>query len=154
MTQGIKAALEHLENAIQDINPKSEVDSGFVAIRRGDGYTVDLNERSFQNRFFELSIAIFPQDDGAAGLSGRKRCRIDCRVRYEIPADYGYLSRMIGEDVSDLIETLKNPDYDLVNTGILSVIPIQPTFESIADISGERVAHILTVPFDLLFLES
>ena len=154
MTQGIRSALQHLENTIELMTPKTDVNNTFVAIQRGDGYTVELNERSFQNRFFELTIGDFPTDDGATGISGRKRCRINCRVRYEIPADYSYLARMIGEDVSNLIETLKDPDYDLVNTGILSVIPIQPTFESIADISGERVAHILTIPFDLLFLEA
>lgn len=154
MSQGIKAALEHLENTIMAIVPKTDLNNSFVAIQRGDGFTLDLDERSFNNRRFELTIDIFPIDDGATGLSGRKRTRVDLRVRYEIPTDYGYLSRMIAEDVSKLIETLKDPTYDLENTGIISVIPLQPTFEPIADINGARVAFILTIPFDLLFLES
>jgi hypothetical protein len=61
---------------------------------------------------------------------------------------------MIAEDSSNLSDTLKEPDYDLENTGIISVIPDQPTFESIADQNGNRIAFILTLPFDLLFLES
>jgi len=144
MSQGIKAALEHLENTIMSITPKTDLNSSFVAVQRGDGFTVD----------FELSIDLFPFDDGMTGLSGRKRTRVDLRVRYEIPTDYSYLSRMIAEDVSKLSDTLKEPDYDLENTGIVSVIPYQPTFEPIADINGARVAFILTIPFDLLFLES
>ena len=154
MSQGIKAALEHLENTIMSITPKTDLNSSFVAVQRGDGFTVDLDERSFNNRYFELSIDLFPYDDGMTGLSGRKRTRVDLRVRYEIPTDYSYLSRMIAEDVSKLSDTLKEPDYDLENTGIISVIPYQPTFEPIADINGARVAFILTIPFDLLFLES
>lgn len=154
MSQGIKAALEHLENTIMSITPKTDLNNSFVAVQRGDGFTVDLDERSFNNRRFELAVDLFPTDDGATGITGRKRTRIDLRVRYEIPTDYSYLSRMIAEDVSKLIETLKDPTYDLENTGIISVIPLQPTFEPIADINGARVAFILTIPFDLLFLES
>jgi len=153
MSQGIFAALEYLENEIQDIDPKTDSHSGFVAIRRGDGFTIDLEERAHQNRYFEMSISTYPIDDGQAGLSGRKRARIDCRVRYEVPVDYAFLTRMIGEDSSAIIDALKEPDYDLVNTGIISVIPLQPTFESLTNTTGERVAHILTLPFDLLYLE-
>ena len=154
MSQGIFAALEYLENEIQDIDPKTDAHSGFVAIRRGDGYTLDIEERAHQNRFFELTIATYAIDDGQAGLSGRRRARIDCRVRYEIPTDYGFLTRMIGEDSSAIIDALRAPEYDLVNTGIVSVITLQPTFESITNVTGERVAHILTLPFDLLYLEA
>jgi len=154
MSQGIFAALEYLENEIQKIDPKTDSHHGFVAIRRGNGLTLDLEERANQNRYFEMQIAIYPSDDGQAGLSGRKRSRIDCKVRYEIPTDYGFLTRMISEDTAALIDALKAPEYDLINTGIVSVITLQPTFESITNINGERVAHILTLPFDLLFLEA
>mgnify|MGYP003110505505 CR=1 FL=1 len=154
MSQGIFSALDYLENQIEKVDPKSDEFSGFVAVRRGNGRTLELNDRAHQNRCFELVLSSFPTDDGQAGLSGRKRARINCRVRYEIPADYGFLSRMIGEDTSALINALKAPEYDLVSTGIISVITIQPTFESITNISGEQVAHILTIPFDLLFLEA
>lgn len=153
MSQGIFEALKHLEGQIMDIVPKTDTHSGFVAIQTGDGYEVELDERSNQNRFFEMRIDTFPIDDGQAGLSGRKRIVIDCRIRYEIPKNYGFLARMIAEDASNVIDALKNPDYDSVNTGIISVITQRPTFETITNQTGERVAFILTVPFDLLYLE-
>jgi len=154
MSQGINSALDFIENRIELITPKTDINNGFVAIQRGDGNVVELAERSFNNRYFELALLNLPVDDGETGLSGRKRARVDCRVRYELPHDYGYLTRMIAEDSSNLSDTLKEPDYDLENTGIISVIPDQPTFESIADQNGNRIAFILTLPFDLLFLES
>ena len=153
MSQGIFAALEYLENQIQAIDPKTDPHSGFVAIQTGDGLTVDLDERSNNNRYFEMEVSSFPEDDGQAGLSGRKRTRVNLRVRYEIPTSYGFLSRMIAEDTSNLIDTLKGPEYDYIDTGIISVIPSRPTFESITNLTGERVAFILSIPFDLLFLE-
>jgi hypothetical protein len=63
------------------------------------------------------------------------------------------LRRQINEDAAKLIDTLKGPDYDLVNTGIVSLIPDIPTTEPIQDINGVIQAIILIVPFDLLYLE-
>jgi len=154
MSQGIFAALTYLENELQKISPKTDSHNGFVAIQRGDGRTLELDERSHQNRYFELAIQTFPQDDGQAGLSGRKRARIGCRVRYEIPVDVNFLYRMMGEDTSAIIDKLQAPEYDLVNTGIITVITNEPTFDTLTNASGERVAHILTIPFDLLLLET
>ena len=154
MNQGIFEALKFLENRIMTIDPKTDEHSGFVAIQRGDGSSVELDERSNQNRFFDLQIETFPIDDGQAGLSGRKRATIDLRVRYEVPHDYGFLARMIAEDASNLIDTLKEPNYSLSETGIISVITARPTFESITNLNGDRVAFILTIPFDLLYLEN
>ena len=90
-------------------------------------------------------------DDGAAGLSGRRRAVIDCRVRYDIPDDFNYLQRVISEDAEKILTTLKGPLYSLETTGIISVIPEQPTVEPL---NLEETAHLLTVPFTLLFLES
>ena len=56
MTQGIFAALEHLEERIMSINPKTDTHSGFVAIQRDDGLSVELEERSNNNRYFEFQI--------------------------------------------------------------------------------------------------
>jgi hypothetical protein len=58
------------------------------------------------------------------------------------------------EDTSDLIDTLKGPNYDLVNTGIVSVITQPPILEPILDQQGEPLALRLTLPFDLLYLEA
>ena len=78
---------------------------------------------------------------------------MELRVRYDIPQDLGFLKRLINEDASKLIDTLKGPDYDLVNTGIVSLIPGIPTTENIQDINGTVEAIVLLLPFDLLYLE-
>ena len=87
MSQGIFSALTFLENLIQGITPKSDAHHGYVAVNRGNGYGAALEDRPNSNRYFELSIADLAVDDGQAGLSGRKRVRINCRVRYDIPHD-------------------------------------------------------------------
>ena len=154
MSQGIFSALTYLENLVEGITPKTDSHHGFVAINRGGGYTSSLSERSNSTRYFELALDGLAQDDGAAGLSGRKRCRVSCRVRYDLPHDSGFLTRQINEDASDLINTLKGPQYSLATTGIVSLIPLEARLESINDAQGERFAFILVLPFDLLYLEA
>ena len=78
---------------------------------------------------------------------------MELRVLYDIPQDIGFLRRLINEDASKLIDTLKGPDYDLVNTGIVSLIPDTPTTENIQELNGEVSAVVLLLPFDLLYLE-
>ena len=98
-----------------------------------------------------MLIRDYPTDDGAAGLSGRRRAVSDCRVRYDIPDDFNYLQRVISEAAEKILTPLKGPLYSLETTGIVSVIPAQPTVEPL---NLEETAHLLTVPFPLLFLES
>jgi len=64
------------------------------------------------------------------------------------------LTRQINEDVADLIDKLKGPQYQLATTGIISLIPLQATLETILDDRGEVFAYLLILPFDLLYLES
>ena len=154
MSQGIFSALEYLENQIEDITPKTDAHHGFVATNRGTGHTIPLEERANSTRFFEMKIDGLAQDDGQAGLSGRKRSRVLCRVRYDIPQDDGFLLRLMNEDCSALINTLKGPQYDLSTTGIVSLIPLEATIQTILDQQGERLAFILSLPFDLLYLEA
>ena len=154
MSQGIFSALEYLENQVENITPKTDAHHGFVATNRGTGHTIPLKERANSTRFFEMRIDGLAQDDGQAGLSGRKRSRIQCRVRYDIPHDSGFLTRQINEDVADLIDKLKGPQYQLATTGIISLIPLQATLETILDDRGEVFAYLLILPFDLLYLES
>jgi len=78
---------------------------------------------------------------------------MELRVRYDIPNDLGFLKRLINEDASKLIDTLKGPDYDLVNTGIVSLIPGVPSSEPIQDVNLVIEAMVLILPFDLLYLE-
>ena len=151
MTQGIQSALSYLQNQIEAIEPKSDMHHGFVCYNDGQGALSALEQRPNSNRFFDLMITEYPADDGAAGLSGRRRCVIDCRVRYDIPHDYNYLQRVISEAAEKIITTLKGPSYSLDTTGIISIIPETPTVEPL---NLEETAHLLTVSFTLLFLEA
>ena len=154
MSQGIFEALAYLEDLVEGITPKTDSYHGFVAVNRGTGQTIPLEQRSNSTRYFELRVDGLAQDDGQAGLSGRKRSRVLCRVRYDIPQDDGFLLRLMNEDCSNLINTLKGPQYNLSTTGIVSLIPLEATIESIFDTQGERFAFILSLPFDLLYLEA
>jgi len=154
MSQGIKSALAYLEDLVEGITPKTDLHHGFVAVTRGGGLTIPLEARPNSTRYFELRIDGLAKDDGQAGLSGRKRSRILCRVKYDIPQDDGFLLRMMNEDTSDLINTLKGPQYNLATTGITSLIPLDATIETILDQQGDRLAFVLSLPFDLLYLEA
>jgi len=154
MSQGIFSALEFLENLIEGITPKSDSHHGYVAVNRGNGFGASLADRPNSNRYFELSLDAFAVDDGQAGISGRKRARINCRVRYDIPHDQGYLMRLINEDASQLIDKLKGPNYETATTGIVSLIPLPTNLEPILDSQGDVIAHIFIMQFDLLYLEA
>ena len=153
MSQGIFKATEKLEDMIESITPKTDAHHGFIAIETGNGRTQPLDQRPNSTRYFEIITLNFASDDGEAGLSGRKRTSMELRVRYDIPQDLGFLRRLINEDASKLIDTLKGPDYDLVNTGIVSLIPGVPSTDNIQDINGVVEAVLLLLPFDLLYLE-
>tara|TARA_R100001463_G_scaffold95411_1_gene149995 strand:- start:2210 stop:2674 length:465 start_codon:yes stop_codon:yes gene_type:complete len=153
MSQGIFKATEKLEDMIESITPKTDAHHGFIAIEKGNGRTQPLDQRPNSTRYFEIITLNFASDDGEAGLSGRKRTSMELRVRYDIPQDLGFLRRLINEDASKLIDTLKGPDYDLVNTGIVSLIPSVPSTDNIQDINGVVEAVLLLLPFDLLYLE-
>lgn len=154
MSQGIFSALEYIENFIEGTTPKSDIHHGFVSVNRGNGLTASLENRPHSNRYFELELEGLAQDDGQAGINGRKRSRINLRVRYDLPTDQGYLMRLINEDTAFLIDTLKGPNYDTINTGIVSIIPLTPLLEPVLDAQGDALAFILTLAFDLLYLET
>ncbi len=151
MSQGILSALSFLQSSIEAITPKSDQHHGFVCLGRGSGAVQPLENRPNSNRFFELSIRDYPADDGAAGLSGRRRSVIECRVRYDIPDDLLYRQRQMSEDCEKILTTLKGPNYDLASTGIVSIIPEQPIVEPL---DFEENAHMMVLPFTLLYLES
>ena len=152
MSQGIFAALTYLEDQLEATTPKSDLHHGFVAHARANGSVTPLEERFNSTRYFQLDVAEMPSDDGAAGLSGRRRALINLRVRYDIPHDVTYLSRLMAEDAEQLLVTLKGPNYSLSTTGIVSVIPETPSSESLN--LGEQGVYILTIPFTLLYLEA
>ena len=153
MSKGIFEATTKLESMIENITPKTDTHHGFIAIQTGNGRTQPLEQRPHSTRYFEINTVNFASDDGEAGLSGRKRCAMELRVRYDVPNDLGFLKRQINEDASKLIDTLKGPDYDFVNTGIVSLIPGVPNTQPIQDINGAVEGIILILPFDLLYLE-
>ena len=154
MSQGIFKSLEKLEDMIQAITPKTDSHQSFVAIQTGNGRTLPLDQRPNSNRYFEVETITFAEDDGLAGLSGRKRTSLELRVRYDIPNDIGFLKRLINEDAAKLIDTLNGPNYDLSTTGIVSVIPGIPSTEPLSDVNGELFGFVLLVPFELLYLEN
>ena len=75
-----------------------------------------------------------------------------CRVRYDIPNDLAYRQRMMAEDAEYILTKLKGPDYSLSTTGIVSVIPEPPLLDPVE--IDNTIAHILSIPFTLLYLEA
>jgi len=151
MSQGIFSALEYLEDQIESITPKSDTHT-FVCHNRANGMLPPLEQRRSSNRYFELELESLPEDDGAAGLSGRRRALCVCRVRYDIPNDLAYRQRMMAEDAEYILTKLKGPDYSLSTTGIVSVIPEPPLLDPVE--IDNTIAHILSIPFTLLYLEA
>jgi len=155
MSQGIFAACAKLESMIEAITPKTDTHHGFTAINaRTGGRVAPLEARQHTNRSFEIRFAGFTIDDGAAALSGRRRAPLIIRVKYEVPAEEHYLERLINEDAALILRAIKGPDYDLSTSGIISVIPGDPTAEPILDPTTEASYLILSFPFDLLYLEA
>jgi hypothetical protein len=155
MSQGIFAACAKLESMIEAITPKTDIHHGFTAINAATGGRVPpLEARQHTNRSFEIRFSGFAVDDGAAALSGRRRAPLIIRVKYEVPAEEHYLERLINEDAALILRAIKGPDYDLSTSGIVSVIPGEPTAEPLVDPTTEANFVILSFPFDLLYLEA
>ena len=154
MSRGIFQSLIKVKDMIEAIDPKTDSHNGFVCIDDGTGMTSPLQARFEGQRQFAFELTTMAMDDGAAGLSGRKRVSVDTVVRYAIPKEHGFRIRMMNEDASKIIDTIKGPQYEFNTTGIISVIPLQARAEEITDNTGEVIGHLLVVPFDLLYLEA
>lgn len=153
MSKGISESMDFLINSIQNILPKRDTYHNFICTSTGQGDIDSIDNNGNQTRLFELRLDSFSEDDGMAGISGRKRSKFTLRVRYDIGRDKGMLNRMMSEDASYLINTLKGPDYDFNNTGIVSLILQNATINTITNREGIDLAYILEIPFDLLFME-
>ena len=151
MSRGIFSSVQKIIDMIEAINPKTESYHGFVCVNDGAGISSGFTN-SNQNRFFQLNFRALPVDDGQAGISGRKRITMTFESRYETPNDTAYLMKLIAEDSSLIIDTLKGPEYDFNTTGIYSLIPDQAELQNL-DKDGMTVGYILTIPFDLLYME-
>lgn len=152
MSQGIYAALDYLEGQIEATIPKTDAHHGFVSIN-SSGRVGPLEAHQNTTRYFEFRLERYGVDDGEAGISGRRRATVNLRVRYDI-GELHFMERMMAEDAAALLVTLKGPQYNLSSTGIVSVIPGEPTTEPILDPTSEVMALVLTFPFDLLYLEA
>jgi hypothetical protein len=154
MSQGISSAFSFLVNRLEALIPKTDESQGFVCVDPASGMELLTDRRPNTLRLFELRTTTFPHDDGQAGITGRKRLTAELRVRYDIPRDVGLLERIVGEDSSQLVNSLRDPAYSLATTGITSLITGEATTTPLLDESGNPAALLLIVPFDLLFSEA
>ena len=153
MSKGIRESLDLLVNRLEALTPKTDAHHGYIAMRDGSGLTQLLEQNYHNIRYFDLSPLSMPQDDGMLGISTRKRITLALRVLYALPSDLGYIERMAIEDASQLIESLKQPDYNSNSTGIISLVVSPSALNEITNELGEVRAHLLTIDFDLLYLE-
>lgn len=152
MSKGISSAIDHIIDRLESLTPKSDAYHHFVCISDASGRNLSLESRSNQNRLFDIRFQTLAQDDGQAGISGRKRVDLLLRIRYDIGGDLALLDRMIAEDSSQLINALKQPEYQFEDTGIVSLITGIATLSEISN-DPSQVGYLLTLPFTLLYLE-
>ena len=153
MSKGISASIDYIISTIEALSPKRDSYHSFLCISRGQ-WDIDSPENNGnQTRVFDIKMDSFSEDDGMAGVSGRKRAKMTLRVRYEIGHDKSFLDVMVSEDASYLINGLSGPDYDFATTGIVSLILQNGTSEYILNREGLPLALILNLPFDLLYME-
>ena len=153
MSKGIKKSLDHLIDRIEALTPKTDTHSGYVRMRDGAGLTQMIDQQYHTMRYFDFKPIAMPEDDGMLGISTRKRAGISLRVFYGLPGDIGYVERVALEDCSQLIESLKQPEYNTNTTGIISLIVKPALFQEITNELGEPRAHLLNIDFDLMYLE-
>jgi hypothetical protein len=153
MSKGIRESLDLLIDRIEALTPKTDINSGFVRMRDGKGLTQLIEQNYYSIRYFDIAPLSMPLDDGMLGISTRKRVSLSLRVFYGIPSDPGYLDRITIEDTALLIESLKQPDYNSNTTGIISLVVNPAQLQDITNELGEPRANLLTIDFDLLYLE-
>jgi len=152
--KGIRAILRILEDVIEGITPKTDITHRFLSMGSGDGFTGVLDLYQNQNRIFEILLDSLSQDDGQAGLSGRKRTGFKVRVKYDLN-ELQSRKLLASEDSSYIIEGLKDPNnYQTNLSGIINIIPqgggvLEESFEQ-----ETNPTIYLNLNFDLLYLES
>ena len=149
----IRQALDFLIDRVEATTPASPLSHGFVCIQTADGYTSILEARPGNIRYFDFGNddGLLPTDDGDAGLSGRKRAYHTLRVRYDMPADVGLRERIMSEDATTLIDSIKSPDYSPATTQISTCLPGAPVIEPLFDDRGLEVAWLLKLPVQILY---
>ena len=153
MSKGIRESLDLLIDRLEALTPKTDQYNTFTRLRDGTGLTQMIEQYYHTMRLFDLVPVSMPQDDGMLGISTRKRVGLALRVFYGTPKDMGYIERLAIEDTSQLIESLKQPDYNSNTTGIISLVVKPAELQEITNELGEVRAHLLTINLDLLYLE-
>ena len=153
MSKGIRESLNLLIGRIEALTPKTDIHHGYIRVRDGAGLTQMIDQNYHTMRLFDIMPISMPQDDGMLGISTRKRVGLSLRVFYGTPQDNGYMERMAIEDTSQIIESLKQPEYNTNITGIISLVVNPAQLQEITNELGEVRAHLLTIDFDLLYLE-
>ena len=155
MSQGIRAALNKLDDMIENAVPKTDQYHGFVSINSREGSINLIDDTTSNTRFFDIRTSSFGQDGGLSGLSGNKTGFFEVVIRYDIPRNPQDRLLIMAEDAANIINTIKGPDYDLPVTGIINcVVDVSPTTTPILDDDGDEVASLLIVPFTMIYLES
>jgi hypothetical protein len=154
MSQGISATLSLIKSRLEAISPKTDAHQNFVVIGDRSGLTAQLDQRNGSTRICEIEITGYPADAGETGITGLRTAQAQINVRYDVPFQVGYLQTMMSEDQNSIIVSLRQPDYDSVNTGLKNIIVSQGIAQPILDDTGEPVAYLLTIPLQLLFKES
>lgn len=151
MSLGIRSAFTKIIEIIEGATPKSDVFNGFICLKTLDGAGFGLMQSGLSERSFECSLRTLPEDDGLAGISLRKKIELLLRVKYNISTNIAYKEIQMSEDASTIINALLNPDYDSVNTGIVSIVTGAPYIDTPVQ---EQVQFIfLNIPFTLRFYE-
>lgn len=156
------AALKSLIiGSVEGSTPVRYTDEGFTAVERDDGPQPRLDDFTAMVplRRFDLRIVEPPQDDGEAGAGDlRVRTKVALRMAYRIDGDIGDTESIIAEDMACALNTLINmPTVSgWATAGGCSVTPpgvptTEPVFETQ---DGRQIGTIVSMPFDLLYVES
>lgn len=147
------AAIDSIIAAVQAIQPTWDSDIPFRCFEDASGYVVPVDEVVDDSpRIFDIrSRGVI--DDGASGyVFTRFRASLEMRVRYTLPTDRGRVDRMVMSDIPKLINALIHPSS--WHESICTIPPPgSPTISTVTNRDGGETALILTVPFEMVYLD-
>lgn len=151
MSLGIRESLTKIINIIESAIPKTDAYNNFICLKTFNGSSFGLMQSGLSERTFDFELQTLPEDDGLAGISLRKKIEIVIRVKYNVSTNIAFKEIQMSEDATTIINALLNPDYDSVNTGIVSIITGSPYIDTPVQ---EQVQFVfLQIPFTLRFYE-
>jgi hypothetical protein len=151
--KGIRASMLKITDMIESITPKTDPFQNFVCLKTLSGNGFGLESSGLGERYFDFLFRSLPQDDGFSGISLRKLVELQIRVKYNLVSsvESSFKEMQMAEDVTSIINTLLNPDYDSANTGIVSIVTGQPLIETPPQELNQFI--LLIIPFTLRFYE-